>query len=199
MLLGQLDGYLAGLLLSPISHTQDEWLPPIWGGTDLAIPDDPDASGRLAALVLARRAEMVGDLLRGGLVYRPVYDVDNATDDILWEIWAAGFLEAMRLGGKGWKALSESDDQELRAAWVALAVYLALARETPPEALADEAADASAPVMIPYLVETVYRRQHGLDRIASPPEPLFSYVRLGRNDPCPCGSGNKYKKCCGSI
>ena len=27
------------------------------------------------------------------------------------------------------------------------------------------------------------------------------YVRetpkIGRNDPCPCGSGKKYKKCCG--
>jgi len=22
-------------------------------------------------------------------------------------------------------------------------------------------------------------------------------VKLGRNDPCPCGSGKKYKKCCG--
>ncbi|SHJ86788.1 SEC-C motif-containing protein [Hathewaya proteolytica DSM 3090] len=22
-------------------------------------------------------------------------------------------------------------------------------------------------------------------------------VRIGRNDPCPCGSGKKYKKCCG--
>jgi len=21
--------------------------------------------------------------------------------------------------------------------------------------------------------------------------------RFGRNDPCPCGSGKKYKKCCG--
>ena len=21
-------------------------------------------------------------------------------------------------------------------------------------------------------------------------------VRIGRNDPCPCGSGKKYKKCC---
>jgi uncharacterized protein YecA (UPF0149 family) len=21
--------------------------------------------------------------------------------------------------------------------------------------------------------------------------------RVGRNDPCPCGSGKKYKKCCG--
>ena len=22
--------------------------------------------------------------------------------------------------------------------------------------------------------------------------------KIGRNDPCPCGSGKKYKKCCGS-
>ena len=22
-------------------------------------------------------------------------------------------------------------------------------------------------------------------------------VKVGRNDPCPCGSGKKYKKCCG--
>jgi preprotein translocase subunit SecA len=32
-------------------------------------------------------------------------------------------------------------------------------------------------------------------------EPLRPYVRkeerIGRNDPCPCGSGKKYKKCCG--
>ncbi|MEW6623620.1 MAG: SEC-C metal-binding domain-containing protein [Bacillota bacterium] len=24
-----------------------------------------------------------------------------------------------------------------------------------------------------------------------------SEPKVGRNDPCPCGSGKKYKKCCG--
>ena len=28
----------------------------------------------------------------------------------------------------------------------------------------------------------------------APPEP----VKAGRNDPCPCGSGKKFKKCCGA-
>ncbi|NSW92183.1 MAG: SEC-C domain-containing protein [Firmicutes bacterium] len=23
-------------------------------------------------------------------------------------------------------------------------------------------------------------------------------MKIGRNDPCPCGSGKKYKKCCGN-
>lgn len=28
-------------------------------------------------------------------------------------------------------------------------------------------------------------------------KPTVSSVKVGRNDPCPCGSGKKYKKCCG--
>ena len=28
-------------------------------------------------------------------------------------------------------------------------------------------------------------------------EPVVARAKVGRNDPCPCGSGKKYKKCCG--
>ena len=34
-------------------------------------------------------------------------------------------------------------------------------------------------------------------RSAEKPKPIVSGDRVGRNDPCPCGSGKKYKKCCG--
>ncbi|MFB1011516.1 MAG: preprotein translocase subunit SecA, partial [Thiopseudomonas sp.] len=30
-------------------------------------------------------------------------------------------------------------------------------------------------------------------------EPVRNLTKVGRNDPCPCGSGNKYKQCCGKI
>ncbi len=30
------------------------------------------------------------------------------------------------------------------------------------------------------------------------PAPVVAAAKVGRNDPCPCGSGKKYKKCCGS-
>ncbi|MYA30069.1 MAG: hypothetical protein F4Y31_02440 [Gammaproteobacteria bacterium] len=37
----------------------------------------------------------------------------------------------------------------------------------------------------------------------SPPAPVQTYrrarPRVGRNDPCPCGSGKKYKRCHGAI
>jgi hypothetical protein len=29
-------------------------------------------------------------------------------------------------------------------------------------------------------------------------EPAPSAAKIGRNEPCPCGSGKKYKKCCGA-
>ncbi|MGZ8551111.1 MAG: SEC-C metal-binding domain-containing protein [Chitinophagaceae bacterium] len=32
---------------------------------------------------------------------------------------------------------------------------------------------------------------------ASRPEPVKVAEKIGRNDLCPCGSGKKYKKCCG--
>ena len=30
-----------------------------------------------------------------------------------------------------------------------------------------------------------------------PAQQVRKYAKIGRNDPCPCGSGKKYKKCCG--
>lgn len=30
------------------------------------------------------------------------------------------------------------------------------------------------------------------------PQQVVKSEKIGRNDPCPCGSGRKYKKCCGA-
>jgi preprotein translocase subunit SecA len=38
---------------------------------------------------------------------------------------------------------------------------------------------------------------HG-DEAAKPPTVRRKGKKIGRNDPCPCGSGKKYKKCCGA-
>ncbi|MEW6071058.1 MAG: PBPRA1643 family SWIM/SEC-C metal-binding motif protein [Planctomycetota bacterium] len=36
-----------------------------------------------------------------------------------------------------------------------------------------------------------------VERLMQPPVPAKLAPTTGRNDPCPCGSGRKYKKCCG--
>lgn len=33
--------------------------------------------------------------------------------------------------------------------------------------------------------------------LPEPVKPIHGQPQPGRNDPCPCGSGKKYKKCCG--
>ena len=35
-----------------------------------------------------------------------------------------------------------------------------------------------------------------LEKLLNPPQ-IVKSEKIGRNDPCPCGSGKKYKKCCG--
>jgi preprotein translocase subunit SecA len=37
----------------------------------------------------------------------------------------------------------------------------------------------------------------GGESSAAPKQTVIKGVKTGRNDPCPCGSGKKYKKCCG--
>jgi SWIM/SEC-C metal-binding protein len=36
-----------------------------------------------------------------------------------------------------------------------------------------------------------------LIRILDPPTPHRGAAKVGRNEPCLCGSGKKYKRCCG--
>jgi SWIM/SEC-C metal-binding protein len=36
-----------------------------------------------------------------------------------------------------------------------------------------------------------------LEILLNPSKPKIAEKKIGRNESCPCGSGNKYKKCCG--
>lgn len=38
-----------------------------------------------------------------------------------------------------------------------------------------------------------------VERILTPPVPAAAGPKVGRNHPCPCGSGKKYKKCCADL
>ena len=88
----------------------------------------------------------------------------------------------------------------------------ARAREAREETLADFAeARATCEWLIEHGVEAVtagetlvaarvseLAERHGdPDRLLAPPTPVRSRAeKVGRNDPCPCGSGRKYKRCC---
>jgi len=45
--------------------------------------------------------------------------------------------------------------------------------------------------------ENESQKTENKDQEEKKPEPIINKNKVGRNDPCPCGSGKKYKKCCG--
>lgn len=57
-----------------------------------------------------------------------------------------------------------------------------------------DADDGGAPDLAPHadISRLLERRE-----LVSPADPIEAERRPGRNDPCPCASGRKYKKCCG--
>ncbi len=48
-------------------------------------------------------------------------------------------------------------------------------------------------------MKTTASRQGGEKTPTEKPQPRHVGKKVGRNDPCPCGSGKKYKKCCGRF
>ena len=197
MLLSELDGYLVGIATSPEPIEMGEWLPVIWGGLygEEAPFEDPLDSALFADMVVARLAEIRRDLGRGKL--QPIFDVDDRDGDVLWEIWIAGFGEAMALREDAWRAIAAGENAEASVA----VIYLL--------ALTDIAANASvltsmeinevsdgAPIAIPQQVLALHAARASTGGAFA--EPASRAVKVGRNDPCPCGSGEKYKKCCGA-
>ena len=44
-----------------------------------------------------------------------------------------------------------------------------------------------------------FRERRQFSPSAHTSEPRRKATKVGRNDPCPCGSGKKYKRCCGGA
>lgn len=177
MLLGEVDGLLAALLVVPAPIAQEEWLPLVWGGVDERAPDTPDAqhARRLAELLLARKGAIAVDLLRGPGTYDPIYEIDPFDEIPMWEIWVEGFGQAVALRHAAWLALLNSTDTEVAAAAAGLTALMALAADFRKDrALADE-----APELIPQSIETIYRHQRGLVP-ATPPQAIAAPILLQR-------------------
>lgn len=193
MLVGELDGYLAGVLISPEPIAPDEWLPAIFAdllpealpsGNDFAVLND---------LISARHAEIAAELATDR--YQPLYEVDDTDDSVLWEIWLAGFERAMAMRLSAWEKLLKRKQESIAQESAFLLMDLldiGLSSEPPDDAGAQKLA-ADAPSLIPELAGNLYRAHV----LTSAPAPVRT-VSVGRNDPCPCGSGLKYKKCHGA-
>lgn len=193
MLLSELDGFLAGIVVCPEPIIPSEWLPVVWGEDGPMFEEEHQAQAILD-LVMGHYNDIIRRLDGGG--YAPVYDIDN-DDSILWETWIEGFGEALRLRPEAWLAWAESENAELQRAWFVLGRLAGLA--TSPNGVEpmeiDEELEELAPDLIPEAVEILHRARK-IEAASTPGPANENRPRVGHNDPCPCGSGKKFKKCC---
>lgn len=126
-----------------------------------------------------------------------MFAIDTRNDDILWEMWAEGFGRVMALAPASWHAIVMSGDIEAIAALNGLRSLKAIATgESKLTRAEQDRPTDEAPNLIPAWIETLSRWR--LARAAAPAAPnRRSSTKIGRNDPYPCGSGKKYKKCHG--
>lgn len=205
MLVSELDGFIAGLLVCPQTIKPSEWLPLVWGRSEDA--DEPcfesiDHLNRVLGLVMAHYNNVAKTLFEHPERYAPIFDEDVRHHEILWEIWIEGFEKAVALRPEAWSALRNADMETAKAMSGMLALA-DIAREDPRFSKTEiDALLATGHEHIGDWVVALNRwrlKNHAPLSGQSPVPPPFhaSPGKVGRNDPCPCGSGKKYKKCCG--
>ena len=196
------DGLFCALIASPALVMPHEYLPVILGGT-------LEAGGLLGDL--AGVQEMMGLLMRYWNViaqdferetYHVGYRGEPGEDGVPGRAWARGYLHGIRLARDGWSRILQ-DDRENEVRCIPI-VAGAVDPAWPKEPLTEEQSRAMWTDMLAGAARAY--RYFKEDRLAfaqaaagrAPPEPYErAGPKVGRNDPCPCGSGKKYKRCCG--
>ncbi|MFI3270873.1 MAG: UPF0149 family protein [Pseudomonadota bacterium] len=201
----EVDGFLTALVCAPRAVAAQVYMPVIFGentdqkpwGTEEEFKELID----LMAIFHGQKVNrMAAENLAPQLILRP-----NADGVVTANDWASGFMKYVSLDSSSWLPLLSDLDHRGK-----LVSIMALAHENDEDPNMRTFEEPVTPElreeMIAALHEalpTIYAfmKQHGGDptkvnernyRRAAP--------KVGRNDPCPCGSGKKAKKCgCGLL
>jgi len=197
-----LDGFFAALACCPDLVMPSEYMPVIQRGEtedgDLVFESLEEAQ-RFMTLV-GLHWNYVNHQLSEGEVYLPLVR-ENQRGKYGGNDWANGFLTGTRLRHDSWSKLI--NDEEHGGLFVPI---MALAYENDPD---PEMRPFKEPIDAKKRDDLVVASAAGVMRAhayfltrrgAHLPE-TGTFIRrrqkVGRNAPCPCGSGKKYKRCCG--
>ncbi len=195
MQISDLDGFLTAIVVGPELIQPSEWMPVVWGGESPEFADDAQATTILGA-VLGRYNEIAQSLAK----------IPPEIDPIFWETkdglaiagdWAEGFMDAMSLRPEAWSEMLEDETEGLPL--VPILSLTGSENESPVLAGGSdelEALQADATDMIPSCIVKIDAFWKARRRAEATTE--LRARKPGRNDPCPCGSGRKYERCCGA-
>lgn len=209
--LEELDGFFAALHCCPELVLPSEYLPVVLGSEDALENEELFPNLEAAQLffgLITHHWNAVGDAFRSGDFFMPLL-LEDEDGEAYGNSWALGFLRGTDMRRGLWMEILENEN---KAGW--FVPIFALAHEndpdpelrTYPEPMTDEQREkllAGLSVMVTEMYQ-YFAPHRERNAAAKRDQALFARreqkpEKIGRNDPCYCGSGKKYKKCCGAI
>jgi uncharacterized protein len=181
------NGLITAVIVGPEEVSPAEWIARIVDLTDINI-DGENAKAAVAAM-LSEHRKIVASLMSSRNGYEPFFWQDSERR-LVTRDWAEGFLAGIRLRAEAWKPLREGDGRVLTALLSALLQDAKIDAKMVEVGVDPKELFEAAKATLPDLIRSLYgmREERPFD--------LGGGQKIGRNDPCPCGSGEIYKKCC---
>ncbi len=210
MLLDELQALLCAIISGPMPASPDDWLPIVFGENP-AFENESQAAEVIGLLI--RFYNDLAEKLDTGEGWEIIlYPVDDDPDELDFATWADAYIYGSQLTCNWYEAVGDHAEQltELLQPLFLLNGMLkedALQRGEAwmPDAQ-EQAAIESARNDLPDLVEAIHdfwKAKHASD--ASIAEELrrkgwtpTEFATVSSDDACPCGSGKKFRQCCGS-
>lgn len=203
--LSMLDGYLTAIAVGPELVLASRWLPRVWGDTEQPEFSSLEHANHILGLLVRYHNQIVLSLRDAPESFSPLFDEYEDEDSeavISAEGWCAGFSLGVHLAAEAWEPLFE-DEQASQLLTPIIAFSMEEATKELREAPDAAAMEAALITMLPSAVLGIYdywqparaKRKPGL---VNDNFPLGGNAKTGRNALCPCGSGKKFKKCCGA-
>jgi len=192
--IAMLDGFLTALAIGPNTLPPSRWMPVIWGG-EMTWESEAQAK-RMMSLVFRHANDILFTLRGYPDDFEPLlYEREHEGRKIpIIDEWCIGFVQGMALDEEAWRPLLDTEEGEdmvfpimlygTEAGWEQLRDDPAL--ENRHEEFVAALGDSVIAIMDWWLPS---RKAKATLRREEP--------KIGRNDPCPCGSGKKFKQCCG--
>ena len=198
----EVDGFFSALIAGPEVVMPSEYLPEVFGGevSDICEFAGLDEANDILGLMM-RHWNTIAAALHKEDVYLPIL-LEDETGVCLGNNWARGFIRGVAMRKESWAELMTDEEH---AGWMipVLSLYHEHDEnpETRPGPIGPERREQIIVGMAAGIVGAYrYFRPHrprAAGGYAS--EPRSDTPKIGRNDPCPCGSGKKYKRCCGGV
>jgi len=198
----ELDGFFAALIAGPEMVLPSEYLPEVFGGemSDTCEFAGLDQANDILGLIM-RHWNGIAATLHKGDVYLPILlEDDNGVCQ--GSDWACGFMHGVDMRSAAWAELLFDEEQ---CGWMVPVLMLYHEHDEDPELRPGPIGPEKREEIIVQMAAGIvgayryFRLQRKREASAYGAEPHSNPDKIGRNEQCPCGSGKKYKRCCGGA